>query len=227
MKLTKREQFLLFILTTALVIAAFFFFVFSPLNKDIAANQAKLNTLKAEKMTMEAQLMIENKIKTDLEAVIVTANEKFSHIESPLFSAEFERWTLPFLTRSGVIMTGFEVGQPAISKPENPTYVNAGFPYKVRELVDSYNQIKAGTTTIPTTDAELVKTIVTFKFQTSYAVFSGLLDTIAFWDTTAFVTHANYDFTQGSGIVTVDYYTITKLTPQPNTIPNAPIIPVN
>lgn len=227
MKLTKREQFLLFILSTALVIAAFFFFVFAPLNKDIDANQAKLNTLNAAKMTMEAQLLIENKIKKDLEDAIVTANEKFSHIESPLFSAEFERWTLPFLTQSGVVMTGLSVVGPDVSKPENPTYVNAGLPYKVRELVDSYNQIKAGTKTIPTTDAELVRTIVTFKFRTSYAIFSSLLDTIAFWDTTAFVTHANYDFTQGSGIVTVDYYTITKLTPQPNTIPNAPIIPVN
>jgi len=227
MKLTKREQFLLFILTTTLVVAAFFFFVFGPLNKDIAANQAKLNSLNAEKMTMEAKLMIENKIKADLEAAIVAANEKFSNIESPLFSAEFERWALPFLTRSGVVMTGFEVVGPDVSKPENPTYVNAGFPYKVRELVDSYNQIKTGSTTIPTTDAELVRTIVTFKFKSTYPAFNTFLDTIAFWDTTAFVTHANYDFTQGSGIVTVDYYTITKLTPQPNTIPNAPIIPVN
>ena len=227
MKLTRREQFLLFILSTILIVGAFFFFVFMPLNKDIAAKEAKLNSLRSEKIAMEAKLLIENKIQADLEAATLLVNEKFNQIESPLFSGEFERWTLPFMTRHAVIMTGFEVGESVVSAPENPTYINAGYPYKVHELVDSYNQIKTESRTIPTTDAELVRTIVSFKFKTSYAVFSSFMDEIAFWDTTVFVTYANYDFTQGTGTVRVDYYTISKLTDQPNTIPKAPIFPVN
>ena len=227
MKLTRREQFLLFILSAILVVAVVFIFVIGPLNKNIAANQSKLDILTSEKTTMESKLLVESRVKSDLEKAIVVANEKFSLIESPLFSAEFERWSLPFLTRNGVVMSDFAVGEPTLSTPGNPKYSNSGFLYKVRELVDSYNLVKVGSTTIPTTDAKLVRTIATFKFKTSYAAFNSFLDEIAFWDTTAFVTHANYDFTQGSGMITVDYYTITKLTDQPNTIPKPQIIPVD
>lgn len=225
MKLTKREQVLLFLLATIGVVAAAVVLVINPMNKTIAENRVKLQDLQNQKTIIESKLLLENKIEDDLEAAIVTVNEKFSRIESPLFSAEFERWSLPYLTKNNVAMVSFEVADPFLSTPEVPLYVNAGFQYHVRELVDSYNQTVAESNTIPTTEAELVRTVVKFNFKTSYVVFSNFLDEIAFWDTTAFVTHSNYDFTQQAGTITVDYYTITKLVDQPNTNEEVPVAP--
>lgn len=225
MKFTKREQVLLFILASITIVAAAFVFVIMPLNKSIEDNTVRLQELESQKTVMEAKLMLENRIESDLVAAIAKVNEKFSRIESPLFAAEFERWSLPYLTKNAVAMVSLEVADPFLSTPEVPLYVNAGFQYHVRELVDSYNQTIAESNTIPTTEAELVRTVVKFNFKTSYVVFSNFLDEIAFWDTTAFVTHSFYDFAQQSGTVTIDYYTITKLEDQPNTNEEEPVIP--
>jgi len=226
MRLTKREQVLLFLLATIGVVAAAVVLVINPMNKMIEENRVKLQDLENQKIIIESKLLLENKIEADLEAAIITVNEKFSRIESPLFSAEFERWSLPYLTKNNVAMVSFEVGDPFLSVPEVPLYVNAGFQYHVRELVESYNQTIAESNTIPTTEAELVRTVVRFEFKTSYVVFSNFLDEIAFWDTTVFVTNSNYDFAQQAGTITVDYYTITKLVEQPNTVEDETETPV-
>jgi len=226
MRLTKREQVLLFLLATIGVVAAAVVLVINPMNKMIEENRVKLQDLENQKIIIESKLLLENKIEADLEAAIITVHEKFSRIESPIFSAEFERWSLPYLTKNNVAMVSFEVGDPFLSVPEVPLYVNAGFQYHVRELVESYNQTIAESNTIPTTEAELVRTVVRFEFKTSYVVFSNFLDEIAFWDTTVFVTNSNYDFAQQAGTITVDYYTITKLVEQPNTVEDETETPV-
>lgn len=225
MKLTKREQVLIFVLASIGIVAAAFVLIINPLNKTIEENTIKLQDLENKKMVIEAKLLMEDKVEADLIAAIARVNEKFSRIESPLFAAEFERWSLPYLTKNAVAMVSFEVSSPFLSTPEVPLYVNAGFQYHVRELVDNYNQTLINSNVIPTTEAELIRTVVKFNFKTSYVVFSNFLDEIAFWDTTAFVTHSFYDFSQQAGTVTVDYYTINKIEDQPNTNEEEPVTP--
>lgn len=209
--LTRREQVLLFVLLTILIIAGFFLLVIQPLNKDIAANQAKLAELEGKKAEIDLKLASEASITANLEKATLAVNDKFARIESPLFAADFEKWTLPYLVNNKVVMTSLTVSEPDLSAPIVPTYQNVGFSYELRDLVDSYNQAVENAKTIPMTEAQLVHSTVEFKFKTTYAIYVKFLDEIAFWDTTAFVTNSFYDFTQSAGTVRVEYYTSEKI----------------
>jgi len=213
--LTRREQILMFVLLAFLFIAGFYLLVIQPLNKDIAANRAKLADLESKKAEIDLKIAMENAINTNLEKAIVSVTGKFDQIESPLFAADFERWSLPYLFGNGVSMTEFTVSEPELSVPNVPTYQDMGFSYELRDLVDSYNLIAENTKSIPMSEAQLVRTTVEFKFRTTYAVYLKFLDEIAFWDTTAFVTQSSYDFTQSSGTVKVEYYTSEKIINEP------------
>jgi len=209
--LTRREQILIFVLLAFLFIAGFYLLIIQPLNKDITANRAKLADLESKKAEIDLKIAMENAINTNLEKAIVSVTGKFDQIESPLFAADFERWSLPYLFGNGVSMTGFTVSEPELSVPNVPTYQDMGFSYELRDLVDSYNQVAENTKSIPMSEAQLVRTTVEFKFNTTYAVYVKFLDEIAFWDTTAFVTQSSFDFTQSSGMVRVEYYTSEKI----------------
>lgn len=209
--LTRREQVLLFALLAILITAGFFLLVIQPLNKDIAANQAKLNELEGKKSEIDLKLATENVITANLEKATLAVNDKFARIESPLFAADFEKWTLPYLVNNQVVMTSLTVSEPELSAPNIPTYQNVGFSYELRDLVDSYNQVVENAKTIPMTEAQLVHSTVEFKFNTTYEIYVKFLDEIAFWDTTVFVTNTFYDFTQSSGTVRVEYYTSEKI----------------
>lgn len=209
--LTRREQVLLFALLAILITAGFFLLVIQPLNKDIAANQAKLNELEGKKSEIDLKLASENAITANLEKATLAVNDKFARIESPLFAADFEKWTLPYLVNNQVVMTSLTVSEPELSAPNIPTYQNVGFSYELRDLVDSYNQVVENAKTIPMTEAQLVHSTVEFKFNTTYEIYVKFLDEIAFWDTTVFVTNTFYDFTQSSGTVRVEYYTSEKI----------------
>lgn len=213
--LTRREQVLMFVLLAFLFIAGFYLLVIQPLNNDIAANRAKLADLEGKKADIDLKIAMENAINTNLEKAIVSVTGKFDQIESPLFAADFERWSLPYLFGNGVSMTEFTVSEPELSVPNVPTYQDMGFSYELRDLVDSYNLVAENTKSIPMSDAQLVRTTVEFKFRTTYAVYLKFLDEIAFWDTTAFVTQSSFDFTQSSGTVKVEYYTSEKIIEEP------------
>jgi len=208
--LTRREQVLLFVLMGFLIIAGFFLLIIQPLNKSIDANKAKLAELENKKSEIEMKFATESAINTNLERALTSVNDKFAKIESPLFAADFERWSIPYLVNNKVTMTSLAVSDPELSAPNVPTYQNNGFTYELRDLVDSYNQAVASAKTIPLTETQLVRTTVEFKFKTTYAVYVKFLDEIAFWDTTAFVTQSAFDFTQSTGVVKVEYYTSEK-----------------
>lgn len=209
--LTRREQILLFVLLCIVFIAGFFLLVIQPLDKKLTLNRTKLTELENTKADIELKFSMEPSIDTNLKKAIASVSDKFDRIESPLFAADFERWSLPYLAGNGVTMTGLTVSDPELSSPDVPTYQEIGFEYELRGLVDSFNKAIKKTTSIPVTEVQLVRTTVEFKFLTSYPVFQKFLDEIAFWDTTAFVSNSSYDFTQSSGMVRVVYYTSEKI----------------
>lgn len=215
--LTRREQVLLFVLLCIVFIAAFFMLVIQPLDTKIATNRSKLTELENKKADIELKLSMEASIDKSLEKASVLVGSKFDRIESPLFAADFERWSVPYLLGNGVTMTGLTVSDPELSSPEVPTYQELGFEYDLRKLVEDYNKTVETTTSILVTDAQLVRTTVEFKFVSSYPVFQRFLDEIAFWDTTIYVTHSSFDFTQSSGTVKVECYTSEKILLEPAT----------
>lgn len=210
MKISRRERNLLWFLLLIVTLALIFVFVIMPLQKSID-DRATLNaSLKDQKTLIDAQILNGTSLNQKVQKALDDVNVEFSKIESPISSEEFELRLQPILVANAIQIQSWIVNDPIITTPKLPTYQNAGFIYKLRELVDNYHGIDQSKTTIPVTTTELVMTNVVFSFTSSLADYIEVLDNVVSWNSTAYVSSSSRYNTTGVSTISIDFYSIAK-----------------
>jgi len=215
MKLSNRETNLLYALATLAIIVAFLMLVIFPLQKSIAAEQTLNLTLKDQKILVDAQILNGADLDDKLVKALENVNVELAKIESPVNAEEFELRIQPYLLTNDIQILSWNANEPVVSKPNLPVYQKTNLNFKLQELLDSYSQIDTATGNIPSTETELVKTTIILTFQSSYLVYTGLLDTIAGFNSTIYISAANRENTTGTATINIDIYTLTKPESQP------------
>jgi hypothetical protein len=215
MKLSNREMNLLYALSTLGVIVAFLMLVIFPLQKSIATQQTLNLTLNDQKNLVDAQILNGAGLDDKLVKALENVNIELAKIESPVNAEEFELRIQPYLLTNDIEVLSWNANEPVVSKPNLPVYQKTNLIFKLQELLDSYSQIDTATGNVPSTETELVKTTIILTFQSSYLVYTGLLDTIAGFNSTIYVSSANRENSTGTATINIDIYTLTKPESQP------------
>jgi len=215
MKLSKRETNLLYALFTLGVIVAFVMLVITPLQDSISQQQSMNATLNDQKTLLDAQIANGKDLDLKLATALENVNVELSKIESPINAEEFELKLQPYLLTNAIQVLSWEANEPTVSKPILPVFQKTNLIYKLQELLDSYSQITTATDSIPATETELVKTTIILTINCSYAVYTGLLDTIAELKSTVYVSSSNRENITGNATINIDIYTLTNPLPQP------------
>jgi hypothetical protein len=212
MTLSKREQLLLFIMAL-LAVSIFFIAVFLlPMNGRISTLKNEKATLVSEKSIIDSTIPLAPGLRTQQDAKVVEVNAELAKIESPILAAEFERWILPLTSKYDMRVLGATFSEPALSTPSgNIVLVNQPI-YGLRTMIEDYTGETTPLDSTPTSQSTLLKSTFTYSFQTNYSRFQSMLDDIAAWNTTFFVTDAIYNFSTGIVKLTVDAYTVHKIT---------------
>jgi hypothetical protein len=215
MKLTKREKNLLYGLFTLGIIVAFLMLIIFPLQKSIASQQTLNATLKDQKVLVDAQIANGAGLDAKLAIALESVNVELAKIESPVNAEEFELRLQPYMLTNNIRILSWDVNEPVVSKPNLPVFQKTPLIYKLQDLLNSYNQIDTSTGTIPFTETELVKTTIILSFISHYAVYTGLLDMIANFNSTIYVTSANRESATSTATINIDIYTVSKPLSQP------------
>jgi len=210
MKVTRRERNLLAFLALVAAVALIFVFIIMPLQASITAEQALNATLKDQQTIIESQIALGHNIDSKVAEALANVNTEFAKIESPISSEEFELRLQPILVVNNISIKSWIVNDPIVTVPKLPTYENAGYVYKLKELVDNYRGSGNPISTIPVTDAELVLTNVIFTFTSSYTDYVKVLDAVVSWNSTSYVSSSSRDNTTGVSVVSIDFYSIEK-----------------
>lgn len=212
MKLTRREINLLYIMFTLGIIVAFLVLIILPYQSSISAQKDLNATLTSEKTLIDAQITNGANLDSKLTTALGNVNVELDRIEAPITSEEFELKLQPYLVTNDIQILSWVVNEPVVSPPSLPYYQKSSLVYKLQELLDSYNQIQTATGSIPLTDTELVKTTLILSFTSPYAVYTGLLDLVASWKSTAYVSATNRENVSGTSTIFIDFYSISKPT---------------
>jgi hypothetical protein len=215
MKLSNRETNLLYALFSLGAIVAFLMLVIFPLQKSITAQQALNQTLSDQKTLVDAQILNGAGLDDKLDKALENVNVELAKIESPINAEEFELRIQPYLVTNDIQILSWSANEPVVSKPNLPVYQKTNLIFKLQELLDSYSQIDTATGNVPSTETELVRTTIILSFKSPYLVYTGLLDTIAGFNSTIYVSAANRENTTGTATINIDIYTLTKPEPQP------------
>lgn len=211
MTLTKREKFLLFVMSLLAVVLVLMMLVILPLTKQIDALKIDKSGLENQKTIIDSTLPLLPILKTRQEGRVVDINEELSKIESPISGAEFERWMLPLTTKFDMQITEVSIGETVVSEPSgNVILVNEPV-YGLKTLIQGFTGNIEEVDSTPVSSSTLLKMTVSYSLITNYMRFKTLLSEITLWDTTFFVTDSDYNFSTGAAKITIDAYMVHKI----------------
>lgn len=212
MTLTKREKFLLFIMSLLAVVLFLMMFVILPLTRQIDSLKLDKAGLENQKTIIDSTLPLLPILKTRQEGKVKTINQELAKIESPITGAEFERWMLPLTTKYDMQITDVSIGERVVSEPSgNIVLVNEPV-YGLKTLIQGFTGKIDEVDSVPVTSTTLLKMTVTYNVVTNYTRYKILLGEISLWDTTFFVTDSDYNFSTGAAKITIDAYMVHKIT---------------
>jgi hypothetical protein len=211
MTLSKREQLLLFVMGLIAILIFFIVVFILPMNSRITNLRAEKTTLDSEKAIIDSTLPLGPVLKEQQTARAAEVNAQLAKIQSPILASEFERWVLPLTSKYDMRVLSATFSEPVLSTPSgNVLLVNSPV-YGLRTMIETYTGEVAQVDATPESTSILMKSTYTYSFSTNYARFHSMLDDISAWNTTFFVTDASYNFSTGIVMLTIDAYTIHKI----------------
>ena len=216
MTVNRREAFLLFMLGMIALVALAWAFVISPLSREIEVNQLQKTQLENRKLVIDTTIPLAPTLRDRQANRVKEVDELFDQIESPLKTAEFERWFLPLTTKYNVRIVSSSFTQAAVSTPDGLVVAVNEPSYKLKELIDEFNQTSRTPDTIKTSSANLLRARFSYDMETTFPRYQSILDEITYWDTSFFVSSSSYDYDNGTATITIDAYTVHKILPDEN-----------
>lgn len=211
MTITKKDLMYLKFLALFAGLYVFWTFLWTPMSQNLEAKQIQLADLKfAEEQakltipTYDAVVAQEAKIKGEAAAKFAL----FFDVKSP---AMFEADLIPILKAHNGRILYFEVADASVVIPQSTLQTKEQLTYRLKELVDTYNQVTETVPTIPVTESQLLKTQITYIVELSFADYRALLTTIDSMDIAILLSSANYDIEDENATLVFDLYSVEKI----------------
>lgn len=216
MNISRREAFLLFVMGLLAIGGLMIAFIILPLNNRIEANKIKLSGLESQKAIVDATLPLEPILRVRREELLKNVSFELNKIETPMNTAQFDRWMLPLTTIPGTTVTSVVFEQPKVLSPNSTVSELYDPMYKIRELILQYNAQAPSFSGIPITTSQLLFSRSVYLIKADYEQFSRITREISSWDTTIYLNAASYDFEKEEAMLSIDVYMIHKLLPEEN-----------
>ena len=211
MTLTKREKFLIFVMALIAVIVLMVTMIILPFQNRINELELQKLDLESQKLVIDTTLPQLPTLKASQESKLKEANTELSEIESPITAAEFERWMLPLTSKYDMQITEVTISDVVVSEPDGQVVLVNQPMYGLKTLIQGYSGEVELVDDAPSTATTLLKMTVDYNIITNYTRFKSLLTQIRIWDTSFYVTEADYNFSTGIASVKIDAYMIHKI----------------
>lgn len=211
MTISKKDLMYLKWLGLFIVVYIFWTFVWTPMNNALSMKQTQLAELKFTQSVAQATIPTHDAVlqqEIDARAKADGLFSKFFDVQTP---AQTEATLIPMLTQHQGKITFFEVATATIVIPQTTLQTKEQLTYKIKELVDQYNDIKVPTTTLPVTESQLLKTQITYLVVLSFDNYQALLRTIESQDQSIILSSSEYDMKDSLARLVFDIYSIEKI----------------
>lgn len=217
MRISKRELFLLFILGLVGIVGLMIAFVIMPLQADNDARDLTLAELRNEKAAYDSLMPVLEANKLQLEKRVQEVGKLMNDtIMTPLNEAEFDQWVDPLLKKYSMKLVDANFEEPLVVTPAALELLYADPIYDIKTQVDSIHGKVEVFSSQPTTAAELLMSVHTYKIKSSYESYRSFLDEVSAWNTSVYVVLSTYDFVEGVAVVRFNVYMMEKLIPETN-----------
>lgn len=210
MKITDRDRELLKWLAFFVAVLVLWYLVFKPMNEKLIGLENERAILIQEKLIVEQTLPKYDdfkKIRKDTQALV---QDKFNKFVDVYASEEFEALLLPLLISNNADIQYYQASPLLIVNPETLAHPQEVFNYKLKTLIDAFNQ-STSIEAVTTSGSELLKTSVQYTLGIAYADYLNLVDALRDLKLSIILTKSDYQFEDSQASISLDVYSMHKL----------------
>jgi len=211
MKITKKDIMYLKWLGLFVGIYLFWTYLWIPMSTNLSNKQSQLQTLESEYLVAQQTIPTLDIVIAQEDETKAMAAEKFNQFFDVLTPAQTEAYLIPLLKQHQGKITYFQVADAIVVIPQTTLKLNEQLTYKIKELVDIYNNITTPTGEIPLTESQLLKTQITYIIDVSFEDYTALLATIDDLDVSILLSSSLYDVNDKTAELVFDIYSIEKI----------------
>jgi hypothetical protein len=210
MKITDRERELLkwFVFLASLLLI--YYFALRILNEQRVALELQRDGLIQEKLIVEQTLPQYNDIKKVRKDTQLLVQDQFDKFVDVYTSDAFEAYLLPLLIENNADILYYQASPMMVVNPETLHHPQEVFNYKLKTLIDAYNQ-SSQTETLVSSGSELLKTTVLYELGLSYPDYLNLVDALHDLKLSILLTKSEYQFEDSRASLSLDVYSMHKL----------------
>ncbi len=210
MKITERERELLKWFVLLVSVFLIYYFALRTMSENLMALKIQREALIQEKMVVEQTLPQYNdikKVRKDTQLLVQDQFEKFVDIYT---SDEFEAEFLPILLANNAEIQYYQASPLMVVNPETLQHPQEVFNYKLKSLIDEYNQSTQIETQV-LSGSELLKTTVLYTLNMTYPDYLKLVDDLHDLKLSILLTKSDYQFDDSIASISLDVYSMHKL----------------
>lgn len=211
MTITKKDLMYLKWLGLFVALYVFWTFIWLPMSTNLETKQQLLAQLKADQQSAQLTLPTYTAVANQEAATKLSAAEKFAKFFDVQTPAETEATLIPILKSHNGRILYFEVTAASVVIPQTTLENKEQLTYKIKELVDNYNDITTTTPELPVTESQLLKTQITYILDVSFANYRALLNTIDAMEVSILLSSSQYDLNDQTATLVFDLYSIEKI----------------
>lgn len=218
MKLSKREIFLLFILSLLGSSGLIYGVIIQPIDKTLTAQKQDIQELESQKLIIDTYTPQLEALSTQLSQRVEEVSIKMKKIEAPFNEAEFDLKVLPRMNALKMKVLEAVFVEPHVVGPVEIDSAYQAPIYEIKILVDEFNDIQGQvilnlpdpTLTVPS----MLQSDFSYQVTTEYENYLHLLDEVRAWGKSIYVTQSSYNFETRLAEYAFDVYSIEQLKAQ-------------
>lgn len=210
MKITERERELLKWFVLLVSVFLIYYFALRTMSENLMTLKIQREALIQEKMVVEQTLPQYNDIKKVRKDTQLLVQDQFDKFVDIYTSDEFEAEFLPILLANNAEIQYYQASPLMVVNPETLQHPQEVFNYKLKTLIDEYNQSTQIATQV-LSGSELLKTTVLYTLNMTYPDYLKLVDDLHDLKLSILLTKSDYQFDDSIASISLDVYSMHKL----------------
>lgn len=212
MKLTKREQVLVTVLVTVVILVGGFMLLILPQNEEKEVLKNEVNDLAVEMTEMKTAIMQKSKIEEQLKASGDSIDGSLDKISGPLHNETFDSLVNRLANKYTITVNTLSYSLPKVMKPDVQYGVPLELEYALKDEVNKLNQTEEETESDKVSEYDIIHKTITIEVEgTSHQIKNFVDGLYTGGHTTIYVNNLNIDMLAGNASITQDLFSIDKI----------------
>jgi|GEM_PF-3127505 len=210
MKLSIKDKMLLKWLILFVGLFVTYQFIYLPIQTNLNDKESQVQELQFQKELTESTLPTYDTVMQKEEETRDLLNQKFSLFFDAFKPEDLEAYLNPLLIEYNARINYFQASLTQVVIPEILKNEEEILNYRIKLLLDEFENNTTGSTNEKLVSSDLLKTVVSYRVDISFTNYQALIQALSLANTSIILSKSDYNFDDRSADLEFDVYSLQK-----------------